>query len=389
MKLAIFLPNWIGDVVMATPALRSVRNRFPDAEIVGIMRPYVEDVLAGTGLIDRVALYNPRGKEATQRGIAFVQRLRHERFDTALLLTNSLRTASLAWLSGAKRRIGFSRDLRGWLLTDLVAPKSRKIPHPVLDEYLRLTEQLGCKSTSRRMELSVSQQDELAFHAFRERTLPSNQTLQKATIPHASESSNDTSVSGRPYVCLNTGGAFGAAKNWPRESFVDLARRIATELDRDVVIVCGPSERDDAEWIEATANHRRVVSLAKEKLSIGLTKAAIRTSELLVTTDSGPRHFASAFDVPVITLFGPTHAAWSETHSDKATHLQLKLDCGPCQKRECPLGHHRCMKDLSVETVFQSVRHRLTSTSETAHTRTTSNVHNPLHNRHELLVLPG
>jgi heptosyltransferase-2 len=72
----------------------------------------------------------------------------------------------------------------------------------------------------------------------------------------------------------------------------------------------------------------------------------------MVTTDSGPRHFAAAFDVPVVTLFGPTHIAWSETHFARAEHVQLAVDCGPCQQRECPLGHHKCMRELSVDQVF-------------------------------------
>jgi heptosyltransferase-2 len=161
------------------------------------------------------------------------------------------------------------------------------------------------------------------------------------------------------YICFNTGGAFGAAKNWPREYFAELARRVATQIGKTVLIVCGPSERDDVRWIADAADHPQVRSLADATLSIGLTKAAIRDSQLLVTTDSGPRHFAAAFGRPVITLFGPTHIAWSETHYDRAEHLQLKLDCGPCQQRECPLKHHRCMKELSVDTVFAAIQRQL------------------------------
>src|SRR5438045_1674705 len=119
-KLAIFLPNWIGDAVMATPTLRAVRTTFADAEIVGIMRPYVADVLAGCGFIDRVLFHGPRGTEPNHRGLAFLKKLRGERFDTALLLPNSLRSGALAWGSGARRRIGFARDWRGWLLTERV-----------------------------------------------------------------------------------------------------------------------------------------------------------------------------------------------------------------------------------------------------------------------------
>ena len=361
MKLAIFLPNWIGDVVMATPALRAVRDQFPSAEIVGIMRPYVADVLAGTGLLDRSVFYNPRGNAADQRGWTFVRKLRAERFDSVLLLTNSLRTGWLAWLSGAKRRVGFARDLRSWLLTDRVAPQSKSVPHPVLDEYSRLAERFGCSinSSDQRasIELAVLPEDVDRWDEF----------WVAIERRWASNGSSTPSPCRDSYVCLNTGGAFGAAKNWPREYFAELARRIASDVGKTVLIVCGPSERDDARWIADTADHPAVLSLADARLSIGLTKAAIRESQLLVTTDSGPRHFAAAFDTPVITLFGPTHIAWSETRYEKSEHLQLKLDCGPCQQRECPLKHHRCMQELSVDTVFAAVQRQLAKQTTTRH----------------------
>ena len=347
MKIGVFLPNWIGDVAMATPALRAVRDQFIDAEIVGIMRPYVADVLAGTGLLDRAMFYNPRGKEASQKGWTFVRTLRNQRFDTVLLLTNSLRTAWLSWLSGSPRRIGFARDLRSWLLTDRLEPKSRKVPNPVMEEYLRLAERLGCQiPSSRQIELAVQSRDEERLEEFWNQVeTPANRSAVRWMQ--------------RSYVCINTGGAFGGAKNWPKEYFAELARRVVEELGHGVLIVCGPSEREDARWIAAAADNPAVVSLADAKLSIGLTKAAIHRAELLVTTDSGPRHFAAAFGVPVVTLYGPTHVAWSETFYAKSEHLQLKLDCGPCQQRECPLKHHRCMRDLSVDTVFQAVQRQL------------------------------
>jgi heptosyltransferase-2 len=367
MKLAVFLPNWVGDAVMATPALTAIRTDFPEAHIVGVMRPVIADVLAGSGLIDTPLLYHPRGKQPEQRGWRFIRRLRAERGDTAILFPNSLRSAWLAWLSGARRRIGFDRDLRGWLLTDRVPPQPKSTPHPALDEYNRLAEQLGCTSLSSRMTLAVADTDRTLLNTFWDQ--------------------QPRGLRDRGVVAINTGGAFGPAKNWPRESFAELARRIVDELSRTVLIVCGPAERDEAQWIAVTADRQEVVTLASRwssafrlclssaeraksslkaelqqvPLSIGLTKAAIQSAELLVTTDSGPRHFAAAFDVPVVTLFGPTHIAWSETHYLKATHLQIAVDCGPCQQRECPLGHHRCMRDLTVDQVFAAVQRQLSS----------------------------
>lgn len=338
MKIAIFCPNWVGDMVMATPALRSVRREYPKAEIVAVLRPYVSEVLAGLDLVDRELWHAPRGRGGpgpTTSGWRLAAELRRERFDWALLLPNSFRSAWWACLSGARRRVGFARNGRGWLLTDSLTPRSKHAPHPVLDEYLRLAAELGCTRLSRKMELATTPADEKQLNRFWRR-----QRLGR--------------YEGRGVVALNPGGAFGAAKHWPVTSFAELALRIASELDKRVLVLCGPSERNEAREIVSLAGHPAVFSLADEPSSIGLTKAAVRHSELLVTTDSGPRHFAPPFGVPVVTLFGPTHIAWSETHYDRSLHLQLDLECGPCQQRVCPLTHHRCMRDLSVDWVLRA-----------------------------------
>jgi heptosyltransferase-2 len=343
MKLALFLPNWVGDLVMATPAVRAIRDHFPDAEITAILRPNLVEVLSGLRLTDRQLVHDPRGPEPQQRGLQFAQRLRREQFDTAVLFPNSWRSGWLAWVSGAGRRIGFDRNSRGWMLTDALVPKSKRVPNPVLEEYLRLAERLGCPVSSKNAELATTPHDELRLDRFWWRQ------------PSVAQRYG----SGNSYVCLNSGGAFGAAKHWPAEYFAELARRIAWKLERRVLIACGPAERDLARRIAEEADHPAVVSLAEEDLSIGLTKAVVRRADLLVTTDSGPRHFAQPFGVPVITLFGPTHQAWSETNYSLATPLQIKVDCGPCQERVCPLQHHRCMRDLSVERVFRAVQYQL------------------------------
>ncbi|MBA3313348.1 MAG: lipopolysaccharide heptosyltransferase II [Planctomycetota bacterium] len=336
MKLAVFLPNWVGDAVMATPALRAIRNHHRDAEIVAVLRRPIDEVLAGTGLVDRVLIHSPRGSDPWQRGLRFALRLRAEAFDVAILFPNSLRTAGLAFVSGAKRRIGFSRDRRGRLLTDALTPKPRDVPHPVIDEYLRIAAHLGCEELSRKAEIAVLPDDEQRFETFRR------------SLPHELQS--------RPLITLNPGGAFGSGKHWPTQHFATLAQRIGGELGHLTLVLCGPAERDQAREIVRLASHPLVASLADEILSIGLTKAAVRASSLLVTTDSGPRHFAAPFGVPAVTLFGPTHIAWSETFSKDAVHLQVPVECGPCQQRVCPLGHHKCMVDLSVDRVFEAVQ---------------------------------
>jgi len=334
MKIAIYMPNWIGDAIMATPALHAIRTQCSQAEIIAVLRPVIADVLAGTGLVDRSIIHQPGAKQSRQRGWNFVRQLRAEQFDLAVLLPNSIRSAWLAWISGAKQRIGFDRDGRGLLLTNRLQPKSKHQPNPVLNEYLRIAAALDCDISSQQMHLAVSAEDEMMLEDFWSRQ---------------PKGLRDTG-----YVCFNPGGAFGAAKHWPAASFAQLANRVVRIMNKTVLVLCGPNEKLIARKITEQADHRQVISFAEENVSVGLSKAAVKHSDLLITTDSGPRHFAPPFHIPVVTLFGPTHIAWSETHYSKAKHLQIPVDCGPCQQRICPLQHHRCMTELRVDDVFQA-----------------------------------
>jgi heptosyltransferase-2 len=337
MKLGVFLPNWVGDVVMATPTIRALRNFFgKQATLLGIMRPYVADVLAGSAWLDDALFYDPRSQDASLGTWQLVRRLRQERLDAVVLLTNSLRTALLAWLSGAPRRVGYVRYGRGWLLTDpLEPPRSdgRIAPQPMVDYYLELAYALGCPPESPRLELATTLADEQAANLVWSRL----------------------KVRADRVVTFNSSGAYGAAKLWPAAHFAELARRVAAQLDHDVLILCGPSERKLAAEIVQLSKHPRVVSLADEPLSIGLSKASVRRSRLLVTTDSGPRHLAVAFGVPLVGLYGPTLPIWGENNTARETALSTSIACLGCARRTCPLGHHRCMTELSVEQVFRAV----------------------------------
>ncbi len=339
MRLGVFLPNWIGDVVMATPTLRALRKHVgPQGCVVGVMRPYVAEVLAGNAWIDQSVCYE-KGQAGSEADA--VRQLREERLDAVVLLTNSLRTALMAWRSGTPRRIGYARDGRSWLLTTkLYEPweQGRWSPLPQIDSYLNLAYALGCEWEPPRLELATTATDEaLADDVWRQ-----------------------LGLTGERVAVLNSGGAFGAAKHWPAKHFSSLAQRIAQTLDLHVLVNCGPKERDTANEIARQAHDPRVVSLADQpQLPIGLTKACIRRARLLVTTDSGPRFFGVAFGVPTVSLFGPTSTRWTRTHSALETSVSLGLECQPCMARTCPLGHHRCMRDLSVEMVLARVGEQL------------------------------
>lgn len=347
MKIGVFIPNWIGDAAMCTPTLRALRRKFDGDRLVGIMRPYVADVLAGTPWLDERIVFDKKSKYAAERTPSTLGRLRKARFDAIVLLTNSFRAALLAWASGARTRVGYVRYGRGPLLTHkLYFPRlgRRRLPSPMIDAYLQLAYALGCEPESNRLELATLACDEAAADA----------VWEKWNLPP-----------GDQVVVMNSGGAYGAAKLWPSEYFAELARRIATTTGLAVLVTCGPDEREIARRIVRGADHPRVVSLADEPISIGLTKACIRRSRILVTTDSGPRFFAVAFDVPVITLFGPTDIAWTRTHYKREICLKHPVPCSPCGRRTCPLGHHECMRSLAVERVFAEVSSQLSEGPKT------------------------
>jgi heptosyltransferase-2 len=166
-------------------------------------------------------------------------------------------------------------------------------------------------------------------------------------------------------MLLNAGGAYGQAKHWPAEYCVSLALRAAQEFDLTTLVLCGPQEREAAAAIQHAANHPQVRSLAREDVSFGTTKAVIRRSRLLVTTDSGPRHLASALGTPVVALFGPIDPRWSRNYQRQCIELRIALDCAPCGRRICPLGHHKCMRDLTVDRVLAAVGQMLAASTTT------------------------
>jgi heptosyltransferase II len=340
--IVIFCPNLVGDTVMATPAVRAIRAAKPDARLLGVIRPQIAATLGGTSWFDDLILFDAKSKERKFRVGAVREQLRGARADLAVLFPNSFRSGLLAWSSGIRRRIGYARGGRGFLLTDrLVVPRDaekHRLPVPAVEYYLAIVHHLGYQVGSNRLELATTADDEAAAdRAWARLGLDPTQAV----------------------VCLNNGGAFGPAKNWPDESFATLAQRLVDELGVQVLVVCGPSERALAQAIVAKAGNSKVVSLAELDLSLGLTKACVRRSVLMITTDSGPRHFAAAFGVPVISLFGPTQIAWTRTNHPRAVHLFHPVPCGPCQKPVCPLGHQKCMTEISPDSVFRAAERML------------------------------
>jgi len=334
-RILVVLPNWVGDLVLATPALRALRNQFPDTHIAFLGKSGLSDVLSGGDWMDEV-IHWPGGKSRPKRRQGFLglaAELRERRFDWAVLLINSFRSALLARLAGIRRRVGYDRDGRGLLLTDRLLPEKAKgkyVPVPMTRYYNAIARYLGCRDCLTKLELFTTDEDE---------------SVAAATIANAGIEA------GQPMVVLNPGASFGPAKCWLPERFAEVGDRLVEEHGAAIVVSCGPKEVDIARGVAGRMRHKATV-LDDPILKLAPLKALTRQASLLVTNDTGPRHFANAFGTPVVTVFGPTDPQWTATDSPNERSLMVRVDCGPCMKRACTLDH-RCMKRINSDMVVK------------------------------------
>jgi heptosyltransferase-2 len=325
---------------MSTPLLRAVRARYAAAEITLLAEPNLRGLIRGGKWMNDVVEWPSRDRRRPWHGEhrAMVKSLRGRRFDWAVLLPNSFRSAMLARLCGAKRRIGYDRDGRGLLLTDRIPVRNREgrqfKPMRLVDYYGDLAEAIGCPWPGDRLELF--------------------------TTPDGDESATERLESWgiadrRPLVVISPGAKYGAAKCWLPDRFAAAADRLIAEHGAAVVITCGPGEEAIAREIRAAMKHDAAVTGAP-LLSLGALKSLIARADLLLCNDAGPRHIAKAFQVPVVTVFGPTHPEWTATRYPAERIVRIDIDCGPCQQRVCPLGHMDCMRGVTVDAVVDACR---------------------------------
>lgn len=337
MHILVMLPRWLGDVVMATPMLRAVRRHFGcAARITATVKPAFVPLFDGTDWIDGFVPYDKRSADRSLRTLAVARRLRRERPDVALLVPNSLSSATLAWLAGARRRVGFARHGRRWLLTDpLVVPRERGriVPQSTASHAMDLAARIGVAREPLTLELKTTAADEARADAVLATLFADRGT--------------------GPLVVLNDNGAYGPAKSWGVDAFAGLARIVLERVpDARLLVHCGPADRAEARECARRAADRRVASLADvPELSLGLAKALVRRAAAVVTTDSGPRHLAAAFGTPTVVLLGPMDPRLSRSDHRWLEEVRLDLACSPCGRRACPLDHHDCMRLLAPADV--------------------------------------
>lgn len=301
-RILVVLPSWVGDATMATPLLGALRHheRLREAHFAGYMRPGLDELLDGGRLLDEMIVGRPAGLLGPWRE---GRRLAEHGFDAAILLPNSWRLAATVRLARIPTRIGYNRDARGWLLTNVPpCPTSGgwKEPISAIDYYLALGRALGVEADDRRMMLRASVAQAEAAGAL----------LRRAGLDQ-----------GAPFAVLNPG-ASKAEKRWPAVRFAALADHLAQSHGLNVLISGSPVERSLVREIVSAARSQPV-DLAAKDVTLGSLKAILPRATLVVTNDTGTRHiaaaaaFACAAERPhapmpaIVTLFGPTDPRWA------------------------------------------------------------------------------
>ncbi|MGH9558509.1 MAG: lipopolysaccharide heptosyltransferase II [Bryobacteraceae bacterium] len=328
-RILVRATNWVGDAVMSLPALRAIRDRFPQAEIAILAKPWVADLYRREPFCDRLIPYTAADFGSKWRA---ARDLRRDTFDCAILLQNAFEAAAVAFAAGIPERIGYARDGRSALLTRAITvPRAGEIPRHERFYYLELLRRAG-------MIDAIDHCDSIR--------LDGASAAREAGLDRFRALGMDSQVVG-----VSPGAAFGSAKRWLPERFAEAAGRIANELGAEIAIFGSKAER------ALCASVALAISVPARNFAGETTLAEFielaAACRVYLTNDSGAMHIASALGVPTVAVFGATDDSATGPTGPLARVIREPVDCSPCLKRECPIDH-RCMTRVDAPRVAQA-----------------------------------
>ena len=316
-QVIIGAPNWIGDAVISTSLFPIIKENLPESSLFILCKKKVRAIFERNPYVEEI-LHPENGRK-----------IKEKKFALGILLTNSFSSALLMRRLGVKERVGYPTDGRRFLLTRRVSlPQNwRRIPQ--IEFYLRILDSLGMKRKDTKPQLYLEKEE-------------MEKVKENFHLPEK-------------FVALIPGAAYGSAKRWPVENFAGLSLALTQEFFLPVVILGSEEEKKLGD--EITAVNRETFNLVG-KTSLREMMSIISLSSLVVCNDSGALHVASALEIPVIGIYGPTPVEKTKPWYGKVRTIYRKVDCSPCEYRECPRDH-RCMKSINIEDVLELVRELL------------------------------
>ena len=337
MNVLIVGPSWLGDAVMMGSLIRRLKARAPGDPITVLAPAYLEGVLRRMPGVD-ATLTNPFAHGALQLGARWrFGRSLKGRFEQAIVLPQSLKSALIPAFAGIPVRIGFVGEARYGLLTDARRLDEARLPRMV-DRFNLLAETPGVAEPEAALDpqLAADTADVAA-------------TLAKFDLQPR-----------RPAVALCVGAEYGPAKRWPAAHFASLARRLAAQ-GVDAWLLGAAGDAPIGAEIEALAPGAAINLIGRTTLGDAVDLIAAATA--VVSNDSGLMHVAAALDRPLVALYGSSSPVFTPPLTSKATILSLNLACSPCFERRCPLGHFNCLNQLEPDRVWTALQPALAPTS--------------------------
>ncbi len=333
-RVLIISPNWIGDAIMAQPLLQLLKQRYPSLTIDVLAPAWVAPVWQAMEEVNDVHESSfKHGQLQLKDRFAMARFLKSLDYDQAYVLPNTLKFALIPWLAKIPERIGYLGETRYGLL-NVIHHDDKRHPRPMMAFYAALADKparnIGSKFASLHPRLHIDEKE-------------INEVRKRLNL-----------IEGRLMIAFAPGAEFGSAKRWPVSHFSVLADMIFRFYPNAQIVLLG-SARDNDVCEAIHSNVPGTLNLAG-KTSLKEAIALIAGVDILVTNDSGLMHVASAFDLPVVALYGPTDYRHTPPFSTRSYIMSLDLDCAPCQKRECPLGHHKCMEELMPQGIFETIK---------------------------------
>ena len=336
----VICPNWVGDLVMATPLFDCLRCAYPNDTLVAVLRDYVSGIIEPNPWFDQVIVSDDKSLSGFWKLIRKIQQLRP---DMSIVLPNSMRAALIARLGGSRKVIGYRRDGRAFLLNGGPAPEkegNRIRPMPMTHYYLKIARWLKLSPpTEIRPQLFITdQQHRVARDQLSRWGIDSNEVV----------------------IGLNPGARFGSSKCWPAEHFAKLADLLGQHWDCRILLLIGPGEEDLANRI-TQLSREDIINTSDYRIDLAHLKPIIKRCQLLITNDTGPRHYAVALKVPVVVIMGPTDPRYTQANMESTIVLRHELDCAPCHEKSCP-ETHECMTAITPEAVLDAAENLLHGT---------------------------
>jgi lipopolysaccharide heptosyltransferase II len=328
--------KFIGDVVLTTPIIRSVRDAYPDATIAYLGEKNAVSLLEHNPNLDQIIAFDFSRPSILEQPRVLLH-LREKKFDLSIDLFNNPRSALLTYLSGAGTRVGsHSRSGRGKLYTVQVRDDGK--PKTAIQFHNQFIEAIGIAPTSSKTEIFLTDDEVKEAGKYLEQTLPAMNPI-------------DT---GKPIIGIHPGATW-PAKRWLSGRFGELADMLVAKLDAQVVLLAGPNDEDA---VRATLGHSRVNIKVLRGLPLRRLAAVIRRCAVFIGNDAGPMHIAAAVGTRTLGLFGPGEDnIWFPYAAGGHIALRKDVPCHPCHLDFCNRegeGYMECMKQLTVKEVFDA-----------------------------------